>query len=65
VAEPESVGAVAEGINALFADRALRCRLAAGGRTTALSRDWNEIFDRLVEEEYQPLVGRRAAVRAA
>lgn len=65
VAAPESVGATADAIARLIDDPSLRRSLAEGGRTTALARDWDQIFDRLVDEEYLPLVRERGARRAA
>lgn len=65
VAEPESVESTAEAIDSLISDRSLRRRLADGGRATALSRRWDQIFDRLVDEEYLPLVRERGDRRAA
>lgn len=65
VAEPESAGATADAIARLIVDQSLRRALSAGGRATALARDWDQIFDRLVEEEYLPLTRERGARRAA
>ncbi|MGH7592185.1 MAG: glycosyltransferase, partial [Gemmatimonadales bacterium] len=65
VAEPESMTATADAMARLIDDPSLRRSLAAGGRATALARDWDQIFDRLVDEEYLPLVRERGARRAA
>ena len=65
VAAPESTASLAEGITALLHDRDLRARLCAGALATARNRDWDQIFDRLVEEQYLPLIERRSAKRAA
>lgn len=65
VARPESAESLREGIGALLSDPALRARLSAGGLEAARVRDWDQIFDRLVDEEYLPLIRAGARRRAA
>jgi glycosyltransferase involved in cell wall biosynthesis len=65
VAAPESAPALADAIAELLADPAERARLAAGALDTARARDWDRIYDDLVEGQYRPVAqggaGRRAA----
>lgn len=55
LAEPESVESFAEQLGRLIADEALRRTLAAGARATALARDWDAVFDRLLDD-YQAAI---------
>jgi glycosyltransferase involved in cell wall biosynthesis len=55
------VESFAEQLARLIADEPLRRALAAGARATALSRDWDAVFDRLLDD-YQATIdahGRR------
>lgn len=65
VATPERASSLTDGILALLRDRDLRGRLSAGALATARSRDWDQIFDRLVDEQYLPLIEGRGTRRAA
>ena len=46
---PEDVSAFTENLIALMEDEGLRVRLGEEARRTALTRDWNRIFDWLVD----------------
>jgi len=46
--EPEDPAAFTENLVAVMADHSLRLRLAYNARQTALSRDWDSVFDGLV-----------------
>ncbi len=46
---PNSAAAIAEGLERLLGDAALRRRLAAGALATARERRWDEVYDRLIE----------------
>jgi glycosyltransferase involved in cell wall biosynthesis len=61
---PDSVPALAEGLEALLDDPALRERLRAGALATAGQRDWQAIFDGVVTE-YQRAIQLSAIDRAA
>jgi glycosyltransferase involved in cell wall biosynthesis len=65
VARAESAESLTEGLANVLADAELRRRLSAGALATARARDWDEIFDRLVEEQYLPLIDGQRARRAA
>ena len=60
----DSVPAIAEGLDTLLADAALRERLAAGALRTAGERDWEAIFDGVVTE-YHRAIQLRAIDHAA
>ncbi len=62
--EPDSVPALAKGLDALLEDTALRDRLSAGALQTAGQRDWHAIFDGVVTE-YQRAIQLSAIDRAA
>ncbi len=64
VVTPDSAPALAEGLDALLGDPALRARLAAGALQTAGQRDWEAIFDGVVTE-YQRAMQLSASDRAA
>lgn len=55
---PNSVGAIEDGLARLLQDRALRRRLAEGALGTAAERNWDEVYDQLLEDY-------RDAMRAA
>ena len=61
--EPESAEAIRVGLDRLINDRELRRRLSAGGLMTAAERDWEAIYDGLVEE-YR-MVAERGRLRSA
>ena len=61
--KPQDTGALAEGLQLLLGDATLRHRLAAGGLATAAGRQWDGIYDRLVNE-YR-LAGTQRRSRAA
>ena len=54
LADPARPDELAAGLDRLLADDSLREQLAAGGRTTALDRRWEPIFDALVSD-YQAI----------
>jgi glycosyltransferase involved in cell wall biosynthesis len=62
--EPDSASALADGLETLLADEALRARLATGALATASQRDWQAIFDGVVHE-YQRAIQLSAIDRAA
>ena len=62
--EPESATAIAEGLRRLLTDQALRQRLAAGALRTARERDWDAVYDLLLED-YRQAVAAKAETRAA
>ncbi len=64
LARPHDTGALTEGLDRLMHDRALRARLAAGGRATADGRPWDRIHDRLIED-YRRAAATRLRTRAA
>ena len=57
--KPQDTGALAEGLQRLLGDVALRQRLATGGLATAAERQWDGIYDRLIEEYRLAAMGRR------
>lgn len=62
--EPESVGALATGLETLLREPHLRERLIAGAAATARARDWSAIFDDVLREYQracQPSAGEAAA----
>lgn len=61
---PRDAGALGTAIAALLSGPALRTRLAEGGRSTALGRQWDVIYDALMQE-YARAAGSEQAVRAA
>ena len=62
--EPDSAGAIADGLRRLLADAALRQRLSAGALATARARGWGVVYDRLLED-YRAAVAAGGATRAA
>ena len=62
--EPDSAAAVTDGLRRLLTDSALRRRLAAGALATARARDWDRVYDRLLED-YQAAIDAKEATRAA
>jgi len=62
--EPESASAIAEGLSRLLADAALRRRVSQGALRTARARDWNAVYERLIEQ-YRDAVERKGETRAA
>lgn len=62
--EPESVGALRDGIARLLTDHGLRAHLVDGAMATATSRDWASIFDG-VESTYRAVIRPAALPRAA
>ncbi len=56
--KPQDTAALAEGLELLLGDGALRQRLAAGGRATAAERQWDGIYDRLLDEYRRAARGR-------
>jgi phosphatidylinositol alpha 1,6-mannosyltransferase len=61
---PDDVAALADGLDRLIHDPALRRRLAEHGRATAEARSWDSIYDQLVEE-YAEVVARSERRMAA
>jgi phosphatidylinositol alpha 1,6-mannosyltransferase len=62
--EPESAAAIADGLRRLLTDQALRQRLSAGALGTARARDWDAVYDRLLED-YRQTVAAKGETRAA
>jgi len=62
--EPDSAAAVTEGLHRLMTDASLRRRLAAGALATARARDWDRVYDRLLED-YQAAIDAKGETRAA
>ncbi|MCU0621994.1 MAG: glycosyltransferase family 1 protein [Gemmatimonadales bacterium] len=50
LARPESVASFAEELGRLLQEEPLRRRLSSGARATALARDWDTIFDTLLDD---------------
>jgi glycosyltransferase involved in cell wall biosynthesis len=61
---PNSAEAITRGLRRLFEDRALRSRLAEGALQTAEARDWNQVYDQLLDD-YQEAIESFRMVRAA
>ncbi|MEO6056172.1 MAG: glycosyltransferase family 1 protein [Gemmatimonadales bacterium] len=61
---PDSAPAIAEGLGRLLGDAALRHRLAAGALATARARDWDTVYDRLLED-YRTAIAAKGATQAA
>jgi glycosyltransferase involved in cell wall biosynthesis len=57
--EPNSVAAIAEGLNRLLHDAGLRRRLAEGALRTAHERRWDGVYDRLLEDYQSAIDARR------
>ena len=62
--EPESTSAITDGLRRLLTDAGLRRRLAAGALATARARDWDTVYDQLLQD-YQEAVDARGETRAA
>jgi glycosyltransferase involved in cell wall biosynthesis len=62
--EPNSASAIAEGLRRLLFDPALRQRLSAGALRTARARDWDSVYDQLLED-YRLAIEAKAGSRAA
>jgi phosphatidylinositol alpha 1,6-mannosyltransferase len=62
--EPDSAAGVTDGLHRLMTDTSLRRRLAAGALATARSRDWGQVYDRLLED-YRAAIEAKGDVRAA
>jgi glycosyltransferase involved in cell wall biosynthesis len=62
--EPDSAPALAEGLGRLLGDRSLRRRLAAGALATARARDWDRVYERLLED-YRDAAAAKGATEAA
>ncbi|HRP07143.1 MAG TPA: glycosyltransferase family 1 protein [Gemmatimonadales bacterium] len=62
--EPGSPEAMADGLETLLGDPALRARLGESARATALGRDWHSIFDGVVQE-YIGIIGEPARTMIA
>jgi phosphatidylinositol alpha 1,6-mannosyltransferase len=62
--QPNSSGALADGLQRLLNDRNLRRKLATGGLATAADRRWDEVYDRLLED-YRAAIESRRLTRAA
>jgi glycosyltransferase involved in cell wall biosynthesis len=62
--EPNSASAIAEGLRRLLFDPALRQRLSAGALRTACARDWDSVYDQLLED-YRLAIEAKAGSRAA
>ena len=62
--EPESTSAITDGLRRLLTDAGLRRRLAAGALATARARDWDTVYDRLLQD-YQEAMDARGETRAA
>jgi len=61
---PRDAVAFADGLSRLLHDAALRARLAAEGRATALSRSWDRVLDLLLDDYAEAADRRRIAVAA-
>jgi glycosyltransferase involved in cell wall biosynthesis len=62
--QPNSATALAHGLRRLMEDPALRRKLAEGSLTTAAERQWEEVYDRLLDD-YQAAIDNRRMIRAA
>jgi glycosyltransferase involved in cell wall biosynthesis len=62
--EPDSAGAVTDGLRRLMTDPALRRRLSDGALATARSRDWDTVYSKLLED-YGAAVAAGGETRAA
>jgi glycosyltransferase involved in cell wall biosynthesis len=61
---PNSAEAIAGGLQRLFEDPSLRKRLSAGALRTAEERDWDQVYDQLLDD-YQETIESRGLVQAA
>jgi phosphatidylinositol alpha 1,6-mannosyltransferase len=61
---PNSAPALAEGLRRLIQDPALRHSLAEGGLQTARERDWDQVYDQLLDD-YQEAIESRRLIQAA
>jgi glycosyltransferase involved in cell wall biosynthesis len=62
--EPESASAIAEGLSRLLVDPGLRRRVSEGALRTARARDWDGVYERLIQQ-YRDAVERKGQTRAA
>ena len=61
---PRARSAITDGLRRLLTDAGLRRRLAAGALATARARDWDTVYDQLLED-YQEAMDARGETRAA
>ncbi len=61
---PDSAAAIAEGLERLLTDPALRRRLGQGGLETGLARGWDRVYDRLLADYAEAIEG-KGMTRAA
>ena len=62
---PNSVRAIEDGLLRLLQDAALRRRLADGALRTARERNWDDVYDRLLEDYGSAMDAARRVIRAA
>jgi glycosyltransferase involved in cell wall biosynthesis len=62
---PDSAPAIADGLSRLMADASLRRCLAQGGLRTARERDWDVVYDQLIEDYRAAASGKGRLIRAA
>jgi phosphatidylinositol alpha 1,6-mannosyltransferase len=61
---PNSADAISQGLQRLFEDLSLRKRLSAGALRTAEERDWDQVYDQLLDD-YQETIESGGLVQAA
>ena len=61
---PTAPPAITDGLRRLLTDAALRRRLGAGALATARARDWDRVYDQLLED-YQAAIDAKGRARAA
>jgi glycosyltransferase involved in cell wall biosynthesis len=61
---PNSAAAIAQGLRRLLHDSALRVRLAEGGLMTASERQWDQVYDQLLDD-YREAIENRGMIQAA
>jgi glycosyltransferase involved in cell wall biosynthesis len=62
--EPDSAPAITDALRRLLTDSALRHRLAQGALATARARQWDEVYDQLLND-YGAAVSAKAGRRVA
>jgi glycosyltransferase involved in cell wall biosynthesis len=62
--QPNSAAALAHGLRRLMEDSTLRGKLAEGSMATAAERQWDEVYDRLLDD-YRSAIENRRMIRAA
>jgi glycosyltransferase involved in cell wall biosynthesis len=62
--QPNSSGALADGLRRLMDDSGLRRKLAAGGLVTGAERGWDEVYERLLQD-YREAIENRRLIQAA